>query len=74
LAIWWDGVVSNLRAYGVAELEELTRDLDGPGYTFEAGEVPAGPTTITWLTGRPRAPEAGDRLLHSTGPGSGESA
>lgn len=55
LAIWWDGMVSNLRAYNVAELQELTRELCHPGYVFSAGEVSAGPATITWLTGHPRA-------------------
>jgi hypothetical protein len=57
LAIWWDGLVSNLRAYTVPELEEMTRELGGPGYAFEAGTLPAGPATITWITGRPFSPD-----------------
>ena len=55
LAIWWDGLVSNLRAYDVPELRAMTRGLDGPAYAFEAGTLSAGPVTITWVGGRPRS-------------------
>jgi hypothetical protein len=73
LAIWWDGVVSNLRAYSLRELDELTRELSGPGYAFETGELSAGPVTITWLAGRPRD-DSSERPVATLGePGSGES-
>jgi hypothetical protein len=73
LAIWWDGVVSNLRAYSVGELQELTRGLNRPEYAFEAGELPAGPVTITWLAGRPRGDSNERSVATVAGPGSGES-
>ena len=73
LAIWWDGVVSNLRAYSVVELRELTRELNGPEYAFEAGELPAGPVTITWLVGRPRGDSSERSVATPAGPVSGES-
>jgi hypothetical protein len=73
LAIWWDGVVSNLRAYSMRELEELTRELNGPGYGFETGELSAGPVTITWLAGRPRDDSSERPAATLAEPGSGES-
>jgi hypothetical protein len=73
LAIWWDGVVSNLRAYSVGELQELTRELNGPEYAFEAGELPAGAVTITWLAGRPGGDSSERSVATLAPPGSGES-
>jgi hypothetical protein len=56
LLIWWDGLVSNLRAHRADELRELTRDLAGPDYAFEAGTTGSGPSLITWVLGSPRPP------------------
>jgi hypothetical protein len=55
LTVWWDGVVSQLRAYTVAELERLVAEF--PGYTWKAGTVPVGtvPGRLTYLTGWPKA-------------------
>jgi hypothetical protein len=55
LLIFWDGVVSQLRTYSVAELEEFTRNLQSPGYRWEVGliEVPRTPAGVPYLIGRP---------------------
>lgn len=53
LTVWWDGVVSALRAYTPAELEALGREA-GPGYEWRAGWVPLGggsPGRLTYLLG-----------------------
>lgn len=52
----WDGVVSQLRAYSVPELEELSRGLGGDGYVWRAGHAPLEPIPgrVTWLIGVPR--------------------
>jgi hypothetical protein len=56
LLIWWDGLVSNLRAHRVDELRELTRELAGPDYGFEAGSTGSGPGLVTYVLGIPRTP------------------
>ena len=61
------------RAYSMRELEELTRELNGPGYAFETGELSAGPVTITWLAGRPRGDSSERPVATLAEPGSGES-
>ena len=50
----WDGVISQFRAYTVAEMLELTRGLDG--YDWKAGQVDIGsaPGRITYLVGMPK--------------------
>jgi hypothetical protein len=55
LALWWDGTVSCLRTYTVAELWALVADLGGDDYTWEAGSVRGrgGPIPITYLVGAP---------------------
>jgi hypothetical protein len=55
LAYAWDALVSHLRTYSVAELHELVRPLQRPGYEWEIGEVPspAGGFMLTYLIGRP---------------------
>ncbi len=57
LTSWWDGLVSQLRAYTVAELKELTRGLDG--YDWEADRIPIGTTPghLTYLVGIPKGPD-----------------
>jgi len=55
LLIFWDGLVSQLRTYSVAELKEFTRDLESPAYLWEAGliEIPRMPAGVPYLVGRP---------------------
>jgi hypothetical protein len=51
----FDGLVSCLRTYSVAELRELTEGLNATNYEWEIGEVKsmAGPIPITYLIGVP---------------------
>jgi hypothetical protein len=51
---WWDGLVSQWRAYTVSELAGLTRGLDE--YAWEADRVPIGTTAgkLTYLLGIPK--------------------
>lgn len=52
-AVWWDGIVSQLRAYTVPELKRLAADVGVPGYVWKAGHVPIGtvPGRLTYLVG-----------------------
>ena len=56
LTCWWDGVVSQLRAYSVAELRSLIVDLASDSYVWRAGQVqiPFTPGHVTYLLGCPR--------------------
>ncbi len=59
--VLWDGVVSSLRMYTVAELRDLTAGL-ADDYVWDIGEtpVPASPIPMTYLVGYPvPAPRAG---------------
>lgn len=53
--VWFDGVISCLRAYSPPELRALARGLSQDGYDWEAGEERKGriPLTITYLIGYP---------------------
>jgi hypothetical protein len=55
LTCWWDGIVSQLRAYTVAELEALASEVGVKDYTWRAGRVPIGsaPGWLTYLIGTP---------------------
>lgn len=55
LTCWWDGLVSQWRAYTVEELLELTQGLHG--YDWTAGRVPIKGLVghVTYLSGIPRA-------------------
>lgn len=55
--VWFDGVVSCLRAYTPSELDALTKGLSANGYRWESGETARGriPVKITYLIGHPRA-------------------
>ena len=66
LTCWWDGIVSMLRAYTPAELEDLARRTDVPGYTWRAGQVRIGntPGVMTYLIGW-RMTEVSDRKNRS---------
>lgn len=54
LTCWWDGLISQWRAYTVEELLELTHGLDG--YDWTAGRVRIGGLIghVTYLNGIPR--------------------
>jgi hypothetical protein len=56
LTCWWDGMVSQLRAYRIAELLELTAGL--AAYRWQAGRigVKGMPGHVTHLLGMPRSP------------------
>jgi hypothetical protein len=53
LTCWWDGIVSQLRAYRAAELEGLARAAGVDTYSWQAGRVPivATPGYLTYLVG-----------------------
>jgi hypothetical protein len=53
--VWFDGVISCLRAYTPRELRALTSGLSQDGYRWEAGEERKGamPVTVTYLIGYP---------------------
>ena len=55
LLIFWDGLVSQLRTYTVAELNEFTSALRAPDYTWETGliAIPRLPAGVPYLIGRP---------------------
>jgi hypothetical protein len=54
ITCWWDGLVSQLRAYTVSELNELARELGD--YDWEADRIPIGETPghLTYLMGIPK--------------------
>lgn len=53
LVVFWDGLVSHLRAHRVTELEEMTAELAAPDYHWEVGTLPVRGSPITYLLGRP---------------------
>jgi hypothetical protein len=54
VTIFWDGLVSHLRAYSADELRDLTQSIAAPGYTWEHRRLPLGPgAAITVLIGMP---------------------
>jgi hypothetical protein len=55
LACWWDGIVSQLRAYSPAELQDLAEAVGASTYCWRAGRVPIGSTLgyLTYLIGYP---------------------
>jgi hypothetical protein len=56
LMVLWDGVVSCLRSYSVAELEAIVAAIpEADRFVWEAGELPGrGPIPVTYLIGLPR--------------------
>lgn len=62
-AYFFDGVVSHLRSYTVAELQELAASLECSFYHWEAGQIRHAylPTRITYLIGYPAEPVAAGR-------------
>ena len=55
-ALWFDGIVSCLRAYSPEELHNLIAGLSSSTYQWEIGEEPGGLVPITFLIGHPIAP------------------
>lgn len=55
LIITWDGFVSNLRTYSVAQLEAMSANLQAPDYRWEIGElrIPGVPVGLPYLIGGP---------------------
>ncbi|MCP4003147.1 MAG: class I SAM-dependent methyltransferase [bacterium] len=56
LLVLWDGLVSCLRVYCPAELDELTADLAADDWVWDSGEIPnsAAPIPLTYLIGYPK--------------------
>ncbi len=65
LTCLWDGIVSQLRAYTVGELDRLTQDLAHDSYQWRTGQVPIPPTHghVTYLLGYRRNLDRGEQLL-----------
>ncbi len=55
LCIGWDGAVSNLRTYGLADLDELLGEVPCEGYRWEKGTLGSGPSKRLYLLGLPEA-------------------
>jgi hypothetical protein len=55
LVAFWDGLVSHLRSYSVAELKEFAADCNAPEYEWEYGLIEAKgvPYKTSYLIGRP---------------------
>ena len=55
LVVFWDGLVSSLRTYSLAELQELIEDLRSEDYQWELGrlEIPNVPYGPPYLIGTP---------------------
>ncbi len=56
LTCWWDGMVSQLRAYTVEELRRLGQDAASDTYEWQSGQapIPSTPGHVTYLFGHPR--------------------
>lgn len=53
LCLLWDGVVSCLRVYSPAELQELVSQINTNGYEWDIGAFRLGPGVVTYLIGIP---------------------
>ncbi|HEX8701845.1 MAG TPA: hypothetical protein VF815_23660 [Myxococcaceae bacterium] len=57
LAIFWDGLVSALRAHRPEELRGMTQSLSREGYTWEVGVIQKpGKPPVTYVLGLPASP------------------
>lgn len=55
LFVLWDGVVSSLRTYSVAEMKELIASLrDADHFEWEVAKVKSGPAKVLYLVGLPK--------------------
>jgi hypothetical protein len=59
LTCWWDGIVSQLRAYTASELQSLAVATGVSDYSWRFGRVPilSTPGYLTYLIGSPTEPE-----------------
>jgi hypothetical protein len=55
-ALWFDGLISCLRAYSQQELHTLVEGLSTPTYQWDIGEERSGLLPITYLIGHPISP------------------
>ncbi|MCP5098221.1 MAG: hypothetical protein GY943_21950 [Chloroflexi bacterium] len=56
LFVLWDGLVSILRTYTVAELRQMTDQIDPEDYTWEIGRLPEnGAAGVSYLLGYPHS-------------------
>ena len=64
LTCWWDGIVSQLRAYSVAELHQLAEATGAKDYSWRSGRVPilSTPGYLTYLIGCPDDHDDRDNL------------
>lgn len=60
--LWFDGILSCLRAYSPAELSQLISDLRGNDYKWEIGEVTGRLAPVTFMLGYPDQPSTGPAL------------
>jgi hypothetical protein len=51
--LFWDGLISCLRAYSAEDLEKMAADLDADNYTWHVGEDRSGCVRVTYLLGIP---------------------
>jgi hypothetical protein len=58
--LFFDGLISCLRAYSLGDLREMTKGIESPGYRWEIGERSGGllPVRITYLFGCPQSASA----------------
>ncbi len=57
LTCWWDGLVSQCRAYTVTEMLDLTRDLDDFDWKVARVDIAGNPGHLTYLLGGSRLPD-----------------
>ncbi len=61
--LWFDGVLSCLRAYSPAELSQLISHLTGNDYKWEIGEVTGRLAPVTFMLGYPDQPSTSPALV-----------
>lgn len=65
--LWFDGIISCMRAYTPSELKGFAKGLSLNGYCWESGEALRGPlpVKITYLIGYPQPPGSGKEIQAS---------
>jgi len=64
LLVMWDGIVSALRTYTVAEMEELVLQVHGTeSFTWEIGRIQSGPASNPYLIGYPKKNPKADTVF-----------
>lgn len=53
LILFWDGLMSCLRAYSLKQLSGMSASVKADGYVWEVGEEAGGFVTVTYLVGYP---------------------